>query len=110
VTAFDGETITIRQFKGATITATLDDSCGLSADDSSIDGDGEGFVDTDEGDWTEDGDDDPEADVSTDDGEVDLGDDEASCDFEDLEEDVVLNQAELEVRDGVTYVVAVELA
>jgi hypothetical protein len=112
VTAFDGETITIRQFKGATITATVDDSCGVTADDSGFD---DGFVDTDEGDWTDDdgGDDDPIADVSTDDGDVDLDDDaadEPACDFEDLEEDAVLTQAELEVRDGVTYVVAVEVA
>src|SRR3954452_25253094 len=28
VTAFDGDTITIKQFKGPTISATIDDSCG----------------------------------------------------------------------------------
>ncbi len=115
VTAFDGETITIRQFKGATIKATVIDTCGVTADDSAYDdGNDDGFVDSDESDWSDDDSaDDPTADTSTDDGEVDLGDDDADetpCDFEDLEEDAVLTQAELEVRDGVTYLVAVEVA
>jgi hypothetical protein len=114
VTAFDGETITIRQFKGATLTATVDDSCGVTADDSSLDdGSDDGVVDSDESEWSGDdgGDDDPTADSSADDGDVDLDDaDESPCDFDGLEEAVVLTQAELEVRDGVTYLVAVEVA
>ena len=115
VTAFDGETITIRQFKGAKITATVDDSCGVTADDSSLttarrrlrrlrrdrlvrrrhrrrplrrrlDRRRRGRR--------------PRRRLA----------DDTPCDFEDLEEDVVLTQAELEVRDGVTYLVAVEVA
>jgi thrombospondin type 3 repeat protein len=112
VTAFDGETITIRQFKGATIEATVIDTCGVTADDSSLDdGNDDGFVDSEESDWSaDDSADDPTADTSTDDGEIDLGDDdETPCDFEDLEEDAVLTQAELEVRGGVTYLVAVDV-
>jgi hypothetical protein len=114
VTAFDGETVTIRQFKGAAITATVDDSCGVTADDSSVEG---GFVDSEESDWSDEGDD-PSADAATDGGEsdVDLDDGDShsgadvTCDFEDLEEDVVLTQAQLEVRAGVTYLVGVEIA
>ena len=113
VTSFDGETVTIRQFKGAAITATVDDTCGVTADDSSFEGGDDGFVDSEETDWSDEGDD-PSADASTDDGEsdVDLDDDGAdlTCDFEDLEEDVVLTQAQLEVRAGVTYLVGVEVA
>src|SRR4051812_46934760 len=43
VTAFDGEPLTLRQFNGPTVTATLDTSCDpasdddVTADDSSID-------------------------------------------------------------------------
>jgi hypothetical protein len=117
VLSFDGETVKIRQFKGAPITATVDDSCGVSADGSTFDdGSDDGFVDSEEGEWTADdsGDENPAADASTDDGEVDLDDSDAAaetpCDFEDLEKDAVLTQAELEVRDGVTYLVAVEIA
>jgi hypothetical protein len=118
VTAFDGETITIRQFKGAKITATIDDSCGITADDSTAGdedfGGDDGFVDADEGDWSDDAGDDATADASTaeDETDVDLGGDDTdvACDFEDLEEDTVLNQAQLETRDGVTYVVGVEIA
>jgi hypothetical protein len=108
VTSFDGETVTIRQFNGTPITASVDDSCGVSADDSSVD---DGYVDSDESDWTDE-DDDATADVSSDDDDVDLDDeaDDASCDFDDLEEDEVLTQATFEVRGGTTYLVAVEVA
>jgi hypothetical protein len=111
VTAFDGETITIRQFKGAKITAAVDDSCAVSAGEEDFGDDG--FVDSDESDWSDETGEDFTAYAATDDEEteVDLGDDtDAACDFEDLEEDTVLNQAQLETRDGVTYVVGVEEA
>jgi hypothetical protein len=95
VTSFDGETITIRQFKGPRITATVDDSCGGE------DGYDEGYEDAGEEGWTDEGD--------PDEGE-DGYDEETACDFDDLEEDVVLTQAEFEDRDGETVLVAVEVA
>jgi hypothetical protein len=113
VTAFDGDTITIKQFKGPAITATIDDSCGVTADDSSLD---DGSVDAGESDWSDDdsGDDDPTGDSSTDDSEVDLGGDgggdTVGCDFDEVEEDSVLTQATFETRDGETVVTGLEIA
>ena len=121
VTAFDGEEITIRQFKGGTLTAAVDDACdGAAADDSSFDEDfsDDGFAETDEGEWEDFGDGfaraasvDEDEDEAEDDPELDLGDDEdATCDLVDVEKGDVLTSAELENRDGDTYVVAVEIA
>lgn len=116
VTAFDGETITIRQFKGGKLTAIVDDACDPSADDSALDDEfaDDDFVDTEETeDFGDQGDFAVAASVEedTDETEVDLGDDEdASCDLADVEEGDVLTSAELESRDGKTYVVAVEVA
>jgi hypothetical protein len=117
VTAFDGEKITIRQFKGGVLTAKVDDSCdAATADDSSLDDDfsDEDFVDTDEGEWEDFGDEPLKLAATTEDDdetELDLGDDEdASCDLADVEKGDVLTSAELETRDGITYVVAVEIA
>lgn len=109
VTAFDGEKITIRQFKGGVLTAAVDDAC--AADDASFDDE---FADTDESEWEDFGDDASFAGVGEEDEdetEVDLGDGEdASCDLADVEKGDVLTSAELETRGGETYVVAVEIA
>jgi hypothetical protein len=115
VTAFDGEKITIRQFKGGVLTAAVDDACdAAAADDSSVDDDfsDEDFADTDEGEWEDFGDEGVKlAAVEEDETELDLGDDEdASCDLADVEKGDVLRSAELETRDGDTYVVAVDVA
>jgi hypothetical protein len=103
VTAYDGDTITITQFNGAPLTAFVDDACDDddSADDASFDDD---FVDGDE--WEDLGD--TRRLAST--GEDEEQEDEPSCDLIDVEEGDVLTSAELEDRDGETYVVAVELA
>ncbi len=111
VTAFDGETITIRQFKGPKLTATLEDCDGVTADDASA-GDDD-FVDSTEDDWS--GEDDSADDVSADssaEDDVDLGDDDdgAVCDFADVEVGTVLTSAEFETRDGARYLIAVEIA
>jgi hypothetical protein len=113
VTAFDGETITIRQFKGAKLTATLDD-CGTVADGAADDddfSDDDTFVDsTEDVDWAVDNSgDDVFDDSASEEDEVDLGSDDA-CDFADLEVGAVLTSAELDNRDGVSYLVAVEIA
>ena len=112
VTAFDGATITLREFAtGKKVSATLDTECtpaatedDATADDSMIEDDG-GFVDVieDEGDWT--------ADLSSvdDDGqeeEIDLGADDAACDGEDLEVGVVFQSAALEGGFLVAYEIA----
>jgi hypothetical protein len=109
VTAFDGDRVTLRQFKGAKLVVTLDDCDAVTADDASAGDDStdDGFVDA-----TEDGDDWSEDDVTADDAsaeetEVDLGDD---CDFQDVEVGSVFTSAKLETRGGVTYLVAAELA
>ena len=115
VTAFDGEAVTIRQFKGAKLTVRLDDCNAVTAGDASADDEAgdDGFVDaTEDGEWSDDGSaDDVTADSSGEDSAVDLGDEDgAVCDFEDVEVGAVFTSAELETRDGVTYLVAVELA
>ena len=118
VTAFDGETVTVREFTTRKlVTATVDTECSpaedINADDSSYDDD-EGFVDVDEVESFE-----PEFTASAaqadDDGfeeEVDLGDDEdvdadaSSCDdVEDLEKGTVLSGAEYENDGGTVYLV-----
>jgi hypothetical protein len=120
VTAFDGETVTIRQFKGPKLTLTLDDcdnpiadASGGSDDDETSDED-LGVADASEdGDWSDDGSaDDVTADSSAEEDDVALGDDEggASCDFDDVEVGTVFTSAELDTSGGVTYLVAVEIA
>ncbi|MDA0185553.1 hypothetical protein OJ997_34935 [Solirubrobacter phytolaccae] len=106
ITAFDGETITIREFAtGKKVTATLDTECtpalaeDETADDSSLD-DGSVDVTEDEGFgafFQDEGDDE------------DFGDDTAdtaSCDDDDLDKGVVLQSAELEDDYLVEYVIA----
>jgi hypothetical protein len=122
VTSYDGDTITIRQFKGGKLTAYVDDLCGdATADDSSFDdefSDDDSFVDTEDGEWEESGDGTKLASVGEDDEESELdlgededeGEDEEYCDLADVEEGDVLTSAELEDRDGETYVIAVEIA
>jgi len=114
VTAFDGDSVTLRQFNGGTIKAALDSGCDSSddptADNSSVDEDS-----GDDGDWSDDSDD-PDADAATtDDGDVvDLtggdGEDDSTCVSEDLEVGAVLSDAEFEKDGGVTYLVAFDLA
>ena len=103
ITAFDGETITIREFAtGKKVTATLDTECtpapiaddGPTADDSTFDEDTSD--DGDEGEF-----------FQQEEGDEDLGDDEASCDDDDvLEKGVVLQSAELEAGYLTAYVLA----
>jgi hypothetical protein len=117
VTAFDGNTITIKQFKGGTLHAAVDTCDDATADDSSFDEDfsDDGFVDTEEGDWEDLGDEEGVKLASVtedeDESELDLGDDQAaSCELADVEKGDVLTSAELETRDGTRYVVAVQIA
>jgi hypothetical protein len=114
VTAIDGDAITIRQFKGPKLTATLDDCSDdvTAVDSSSDDWSDDEFVDTTEGDWEDLADEDPTAETSEDEDEVDLGDgdDSVTCDFSDLDVGSVLTSAELETRGGVQYLVTVEIA
>jgi hypothetical protein len=120
VTAFDGETITIKQFNGPKLTAQVDGACDDSpvADDAVAEGEesvDDGFVDTTDDEWVED---DFTAEAAAFDGEeetLDLGEDEvtadeASCDIADVEKGDVLRSAEVEKIDGETVVVAVEIA
>jgi hypothetical protein len=113
VTAFNGDVVTIRQFKGAKLTVRLDDCDDPVADDASA-GDDDGVVDTtDDGTWSDDGSaDDVSADSSAEEDDVDLSEDEdgARCDFADVEVGTVLTSAELETSGGVTYLVAVDIA
>jgi hypothetical protein len=120
VTAFDGETVTLRQFNGPTVTATLDTSCA-PADDASLDDDDSTADDSaldDDGDaadeWDDDltasaaqaGDDDVESDEDGD--EVDA--DSSACDDGDLKKGAVLQSAELERDGGEWFLAAFELA
>ena len=123
VTAFDGETITIRQFNGPKLTAQVDAACSddepiaddsVADDEDSVD---DGFVDVTEEEWVED---DFTAEAATfagDEESLDLGDDDvtaddsaASCDIADVEKGDVLRSAEVEKVDGATVVVALEIA
>jgi hypothetical protein len=107
ITAFDGETVTFKEFAShKLVVATLDTDCtpagDVSADDSSVEDDG--TVDADEDESADD--DDLGADDSSyeDDGDVDLGDDDADaagCSDDDLEKGAVFTSAELE-KDGAT--------
>ena len=117
VTAFDGETVTFKEFAtGKKVTATLDTDCSpaadASADDSSAD-DGEGYVDVDDSGADEfltagasSADDDGTVD------EVDLSDDDTSadCTDDDLEKGAVLTSAELEKNGATVRLVDYELA
>jgi hypothetical protein len=114
VTAYDGETVTIRQFKGAKLTATLagDVKC-FKADDA----DDQGADDSDagDGDRTDGGGDDPGAAAATvDDGgdEVDLGagDATSTCDDAGLEKGAVVRSIELQRVGGDLVITALELA
>ncbi|MBE2319297.1 hypothetical protein DVA67_025190 [Solirubrobacter sp. CPCC 204708] len=107
VTAFDGETITIREFAtGKKVTATLDTECTPApADDEDVAADDSTFVDVTEeaGQFFQE----EEADDDGVEEEVDVDAETSSCDDdEDLEKGVVLQSAELE--DG--FLVAYELA
>ena len=103
ITAFDGETITIREFAtGKKVTATLDTECtpalseddDATADDSAFD-DGAGD-EAEEGEF-----------FQEEEADEDLGDEEASCDDDDvLEKGVVLQSAELEEGYLTAYVLA----
>lgn len=114
VTAFDGDQITIRQFNGGKLTATVRDACDVSADDAGADDEfsdeDDSFIPVDEGDWTDDDLDADAADADGEETELELGDDEdAGCDLADVEKGDVLTSAELETVDGETYVTAVEV-
>jgi hypothetical protein len=122
VTAFDGETVTLRQFNGPTVTATLDTSC-QPADDASLDDDDDSTADdssVDDGDaadeWDDDftasaaqaDDDDDDVDVDEDGDEIDA--DSSSCDDSDLKKGAVLQSAALERDGGEWFLAAFELA
>jgi hypothetical protein len=108
VTAFDGETITIREFAtGKKVTATLDTECtpalaeddDVTADDSSFD---DGTVDVTEESFRTFAQDD-----AGDDEDVDAEASDDSCDDDDaLEKGVVLQSAELEDGYLTEYVIA----
>jgi hypothetical protein len=105
VTAFDGETITIREFAtGKKVTATLDTDCtpapgeDETADDSSFD-DGTVDVEEDEGFGAFFQEEEEEEDV-------DPGADASTCTDDELEKGVVLQSAELEDDYLIDYVVA----
>jgi hypothetical protein len=113
VTAFDGDTITIRQFKGGNLTASVPAGCDdVGADDSSADDEDDGFVPVEEGDWTDEDFGADDASVDDDEPELELGDEgeDASCDLADVEKGDVLTSAELKIVGGVKYVTAVEIA
>jgi hypothetical protein len=103
ITAFDGETITIREFTtGKKVTATLDTECTPAAgedDDATAD---DSALDDGAADEAEDGEFFQEEET-----DEDLGDEEPSCDDDDvLEKGVVLQSAELEDGFLVEYVIA----
>jgi len=135
VTKFDGETITIRQFKGGTLVATLsaDAECVTAGDDDATADDSvadeEEYVEDDSVEVTEDDDWSDEDDFSVraasfedpEEDEVDLGDDEYEDDYaddasydgcatEDIAKGTVLKSAEIERSGGTTFVVALEFA
>jgi hypothetical protein len=124
VTAFDGKTITIRQFSGPKLVASFDADCGSDeaiADDSAADdvdaGLDDGYVEVeDEGDWVDEGDDvtaeasrvDPEETViDFADEDVTAEDSAAGCD---IGVGDVLRSAEVERAEGVLYLIGLELA
>jgi hypothetical protein len=122
VAAFDGETITIRQFNGPKLTAQVDGACSddepfaedsVADEEESID---DGFVETTDDEWIPDFT--AEAAAFTGDEEtLDLGDEDVTaedaatdCDIADVEKGDVLRSAEVEKIDGATVVVALEIA
>jgi hypothetical protein len=123
VTAVDGKTITIRQFKGGVLTATLADDAecstaddGSTADDSTAD-DGnpdDGHVGGDSADsgWSNDTGDDGADAATVDDTEVDLGADDssASATCDGVVKGAVLRSIEVERDGGGLLITAVELA
>ena len=103
ITAFDGETITIREFAtGKKVTATLDTECtpalieddDATADDSAFDDGSSDEVE--EGDFF----------AQDEDEDEDFGEDEESCDDDALDKGVVLQSAELEDGYLTAYVLA----
>lgn len=137
VTAFDGETITIRQFKGGKLTATLsmDADCftaedesaeDAGADDPEDDPEDDGYYGEDPGDdWGDDpGDDGVEAAAATvdiDDTVIELGaedssfedegeDDAGTCEDAGVEKGALVRSVELERDGGELFAIAVELA
>ncbi len=125
VTKFDGETLTIRQFKGGTLVATLsgDAECGSAGDDATADdsvADDEDYEDydddavdaTEDEEWSDE--DDFRArtasfeDEDEDDYAVDASYD--GCGTEDIAKGTVLQSAELERSGGTTFVVALTFA
>jgi hypothetical protein len=109
VTAFDGDSITIRRFTGGRLTASLDADveCGdwddeeeAGAEESLPDDAGDEFARAASVEDPFEGLDDPEAD--------DAGFE--YCDVEEIERGTVLQSAELERYDGETYVVALVFA
>jgi hypothetical protein len=118
VTRFDGETITIRQFKGGLLKATLaeDAACGSSADADDSSADDENYDDED---WSDDDDDflARAASFGDDEDDGDFGEDEYAddsayedCDTDAIEPGTVLQSTEIERSGGRTFVVALVFA
>jgi hypothetical protein len=114
VTAFDGERITIRQFNGPKLVATLD--CGPVADDAVAEDDGldDGYVEVeDEGDWVEDTgvvDADDATTLDPDEMVIELAGEDATAEDCDVAVGDVLRSAEVERADGVLYLIGLELS
>ena len=106
VTAFDGETITIREFAtGKKVTAALDTDCSpaqddATADDSTVEDDGYVDVEEDEGlaGFFQEEEDEEE--------DVDVDADASTCDDDELDKGVVLQSAELEDGFLIAYTLA----
>jgi hypothetical protein len=118
VTAFDRDSVTLRQFNGPTVTATLDTSC-QPAENSSLDDDVAADDPSVDDDVAEDWDDDFTASASQAGDEDDIGVDEdgdeidadsSSCDDSDLRKGAVLQSAELERDGGEWFLTAFELS
>jgi hypothetical protein len=120
VTAVDGDVLTIRQFKGGKLTATLADDADcyaagdVTADDSADDSGDDSADDTSDDSSTDDGSAD---DGSADDGGDDLdatvstvGDDVGTCTDAGIEKGALLRSAELERDGGRLFIVALEIA
>jgi len=124
VTAFDGATITIRQFNGPKLVATFDAGAECDSDDAIADhsaaddvdaGLDDGYVE-DDGDWVDEGNDvtaeaaivDPvETVIDLTDENVAAEDSAAGCD---IAVGDVLRSAEVERAEGVLYLIGLELA
>jgi hypothetical protein len=110
VTAFDGETVTVREFVGAKkVTATVDTECfpaddDLDAEDSSFDDDDSADDESFDDDLT------VEA-ASAGDAEDDIDDEDVACDdVDELEQGLVLSSAEYEKDGATTFLVAFDVA